>query len=75
MNSLVRLVQHLFPFSVYSLVQNPDMSAMSSCRPIWAYLGVVVSRPMENRILKHRSCEQAEDVGCSVWCQWHHKWE
>jgi len=33
MNSLVRLVQHLFTFSVYSLVQNPDMSAMSSCQP------------------------------------------
>jgi len=28
------------------------------------------ARPMENRILKHRSCEQPEDVGSSVWCQW-----
>jgi len=27
-------------------------------------------RPMENRILKHRSCKQPEDVGCSVCYQW-----
>ena len=33
MNSLVRLVQHLFTFSVYSLVQIHDVSAMSSFQP------------------------------------------
>jgi len=26
--------------------------------------------PIENRIVKHRSCEQPEHVGMSVCCQW-----
>jgi len=73
---LVRLVQYLLTTSVYSLVQNPDRTAMSTFNSAFHPSGVGKSSTslhrlgLRQRVLASRLCRDASKIVSTI-LRWH----